>query len=93
MPVVRDLIATVNRLAHVVPPAGTVEPSTADPPDPERYADAGIEPPFEEVLEDPIIRLLMRADRIEPADLRHLLHAGGVPPSTPADIARAGDRT
>lgn len=38
-------------------------------PDP-RYAHAGVEPPLEEVLRDPIVRLVMRADRLE---------TGGVP--------------
>ena len=37
------------------------------------YAHAGPEPRLEELLSDPLIRLVMRADRIEPAELRRLL--------------------
>jgi hypothetical protein len=33
------------------------------------YAVAGIEPPLEELLDDPIARLIMRRDGIEPADV------------------------
>lgn len=42
------------------------------------YAQAGVEPPLEEVLRDPIVRLVMRADRLE---------SGGVP-----EISTAGRR-
>lgn len=38
-----------------------------------RYAHAGVEPPLEELLHDPVIRLVMRADRLEPAEVRRLL--------------------
>jgi len=35
------------------------------------------EPPLEELLNDPIARLLMASDRVEIADLRALLNAAG----------------
>jgi hypothetical protein len=37
------------------------------------YAQGGVEPPLEELLHDPIIHLVMRADRLEPDQVRHLL--------------------
>ena len=37
------------------------------------YARAGTEPSLEEVLSDPVIRLIMRADHLEPAEVRRLL--------------------
>jgi hypothetical protein len=37
------------------------------------YAHAGPEPLLEDLLRDPVIRLIMQADHVEPAELRHLL--------------------
>jgi hypothetical protein len=42
----------------------------------QRYAAAGIEPPLEELLNDPITLLLMRRDGIGPADVRRAVTAG-----------------
>jgi hypothetical protein len=56
----------------------------ADLPESE-YAHAGAEPLLEEVLGDPVVQLIMQADRVQPADLRRLL---GVAPRhhvTPID--------
>jgi len=39
------------------------------------YAHAGAEPPLEEMLSDPVIQLIMRADQLEPAEVRRLLEA------------------
>ena len=43
------------------------------------YAHAGPEPRLDDLLSDPLVRLLMRADRIEPADVRRLLSLRGPP--------------
>lgn len=37
------------------------------------YAHAGDEPPLEELLHDPVVHLVMRADRLEPAQIRRWL--------------------
>jgi hypothetical protein len=37
------------------------------------YADGGVEPPLDELLDDPVIQLMMRADRLEPDQVRLLL--------------------
>jgi hypothetical protein len=39
------------------------------------YARAGAEPPLEEMLSDPVVQLIMQADRLEPAEVRRLLEA------------------
>jgi hypothetical protein len=39
------------------------------------YARAGAEPPLEEMLSDPVIQLIMQADHLEPAEVRHMLEA------------------
>ena len=39
------------------------------------YAHAGPEPLLDEVLGDPVVQLIMRADRVRPADLQRLLDA------------------
>jgi hypothetical protein len=36
------------------------------------YARGGVEPPIDDVLDDPIIQLVMRSDRLERSDLRAL---------------------
>jgi len=37
------------------------------------YARAGTEPPLEDVLSDPVVQLIMRADHLEAAEVWHLL--------------------
>jgi hypothetical protein len=37
------------------------------------YAHAGDEPLLEDLLRDPVVHLVMRADRLEPAQVRRLL--------------------
>ncbi len=48
----------------------------ADPAEPwyeGAYAHAGDEPPLDELLRDPLVHLVMRADRLEPAQVRRWL--------------------
>jgi hypothetical protein len=40
-----------------------------------KYAHAGAEPPMEEVLGDPIVHLVVRADRLEVPEVRRILSA------------------
>jgi hypothetical protein len=47
--------------------------ATESPPLDVRYAHGNVEPPLEEVLGDPIVHLVMRADRLDPADVRRSL--------------------
>jgi len=37
------------------------------------YTEGGVEPPLDELLDDPVIHLMMRADRLEPEQVRRLL--------------------
>jgi hypothetical protein len=37
------------------------------------YVEGGVEPPLEELLDDPVMHLMMRADRLEPEQVRRLL--------------------
>jgi hypothetical protein len=37
------------------------------------YTEGGVEPPLEELLDDPVIHLMMRADHLEPEQVRRLL--------------------
>jgi hypothetical protein len=37
------------------------------------YVEGGVEPPLEELLDDPVIHLMMRADQLEPEQVRRLL--------------------
>lgn len=39
----------------------------------QRLTTGGIEPSLEEVLSDPIVRLVMRRDGLSPSDLRHVV--------------------
>ncbi len=77
MAAVRALFATLNGLAQ----AGTLARSWAWPSAAEAedlgepwyegaWAHAGDEPPLEELLRDPVVHLVMRADRLEPAQVR-----------------------
>jgi hypothetical protein len=49
-------------------------PEAPDLPDSE-YAHAGPEPLLDEVLCDPVVQLIMQADRVQAAEVRHLLGA------------------
>jgi hypothetical protein len=49
-----------------------VGPARSDPPESE-YAHAGPEPLLDEVLEDPMVQLMMQADHVQAADMRRLL--------------------
>lgn len=94
MPVVRDLISTVNRLTQPGSAAAATTPAPTDSEsagEPGRYADAGSEPSLDEVLEDPIVQLMMRADGVEPAEIRRLfpLPAPPASASAPDSAARA----
>ena len=70
-------------------PAGWMRLPPVTPEAPEApegaYAHAGIEPPLEELLGDPVIQLIMRADRLEPTEVRRLLAAMQRHPAAPAD--------
>ncbi len=79
MAAVRAILSTLSGLAHAGPgPAATrargsaPAPSVAAPSE-SAYAHAGAEPRLEELLSDPLIGLLMRADRVEAAEVRRLL--------------------
>lgn len=43
------------------------------------YAQGGIEPPLEEVLRDPVVQSVMRADQWDPGQVRRLLESKQVP--------------
>jgi hypothetical protein len=89
MVAVRDLLSTLNNLAQSGLPAsgwrrlaehgGLAAPdasggeSSSEPWWCGEYAEAGIEPPLEELLDDPVIHLMMRADHLEPEQVRRLL--------------------
>jgi hypothetical protein len=85
MVAVRALLATLNGLTQAgtlarswVRPGGAAAGGgdAADGAQPwyeGAWAHAGDEPPLEELLRDPVIRLMMRADRLEPAQIRRWL--------------------
>jgi hypothetical protein len=70
-------------------PAGWMRPPPAAPEMLDAlesvYAHAGAEPSLEEMLSDPVIELIMRADRLEPAEVRRLLEALRPQPASPID--------
>lgn len=85
MPAVQDILSTINQFAQARLPAmgrlamglagwadPPIAPNEPDLPD-SVYAHAGPEPLLDEVLGDPVVQLIMEADRVRPADLRHLL--------------------
>ena len=43
------------------------------------YAEGGVEPPLDVLLDDPVIHLMMRADHLEPEQVRRLLTCGKGP--------------
>jgi hypothetical protein len=64
------------------PDAVVLEPSES------AYAHAGTEPSLEEMLGDPVVHLIMRADRLQPADVRRLVEDAQrqlAPAATPAE--------
>ena len=64
----------------------TVVPAGSEAPDlPEsEYAHAGPEPLLDEVLCDPVVQLVMRADRVQPAEVRRL--GGAIRPARAMSI-------
>jgi hypothetical protein len=72
-------------------PIAPVPADCLDLPESE-YAHAGAEPPLDEVLCDPVVQLIMQADRVRPADVRHLLRPAGrheiAPGERAATVAR-----
>jgi hypothetical protein len=88
MPAVQDILSTINQFAQARLPvmggwramgfAGRTDPLVRpDHPDTAEgaYAHAGPEPLLHEVLDDPVVQLIMQADRVQPAELQHLLGA------------------
>jgi len=85
MAAVRTLLSTLNDLAYggvlarawyrPRPVAAAAARLESPSPWESRYAHAGVEPPLEELLDDPVVGLVMRADRLEPAQVRRLLSA------------------
>jgi hypothetical protein len=64
-------------------------PAAPEPDIPEgAYAHAGAEPPLDEVLSDPVIQLIMRADDLRPADVRRWIERSrrGTSPVDPGAI-------
>ena len=49
------------------------------------YARAGTEPSLEEALSDPVVQLIMRADHLDPAEVRRLLEAMRPKPAVRVD--------
>ena len=62
--------------AVVGPGDGTVREASPQPWWEGEYVEGGVEPPLEEVLGDPLVHLMMRADRLEPEQVRRLLTSG-----------------
>jgi hypothetical protein len=84
MVAVRALFSTLNGIAQAgllagsrMWPAETLggggAADPAEPWDEGAYAHAGDEPLLEDLLRDPVVHLVMRADRLEPAQVRRLL--------------------
>jgi hypothetical protein len=86
MPAVQHILSTINQFAQARLPvlgsrraagfAGRGDP-LARPEHPDApasaYARAGVEPPLDEMLDDPVVQLIMQADHVPPADVRRLL--------------------
>jgi hypothetical protein len=79
MPAVQHILSTINQFAQARLPAmggrravGLVRPERPEAPE-SAYARAGPEPPLDEMFDDPVVQLIMRADRVPPADVRRLL--------------------
>jgi hypothetical protein len=82
MEAVRNLLSSLNTLAQSGLVArgsretDLVAPLAGAAPEEGPYAEGGVEPPLQELLDDPVIHLVMRADRLEPEDVRRLLTSG-----------------
>jgi hypothetical protein len=82
MPAVQTLIAAVSKLVPARAPVGgqggspgaTLRRSLVPAPE-SAYTRAGVEPPLEEMLGDPIVRALMRSDGVAPGEVRRVLEA------------------
>jgi hypothetical protein len=83
MMAVRNLLSSLNNLAQSgllasgwlrLPKGAAPTPVDAEE---NPYIEGGVEPPLEEVLDDPVIHLMMRADRLEPEQVRRLLTRQG----------------
>ena len=75
MAAVRAILSTLSGFAQAGPGAAASRGARSAPPQ-GAYAHAGPEPRLDELLSDPLIRLLMRADGVDPAELRRLLGLG-----------------
>ena len=78
MVAVRNLLSSLNSLAQSGLHAsgwrdGDHAATVAADPHEGPYAEGGVEPPLDELLEDPVIHLMMRADHLEPEQVRLLL--------------------
>ena len=88
MAAVRNLLSSLNSLAQSGLHAGgwrdgdraTALAATAHDvtqgPEEGAYAEGGVEPSLDELLDDPVIHLMMRADHLEPEEVRFLLTSG-----------------
>jgi hypothetical protein len=91
MVAVRNLLSTLNNLAHAgllatarlrpsenCASAPVDESDSGAAPDPwhEDYLEGGVDPSLEELLDDPVVHLMMRADRLEPEEVRRQLVCG-----------------
>jgi hypothetical protein len=86
MVAVRNLLSTLNNLAHAgllatgrLRPPEDDAPVDASLPDPwqQDYLAGGVDPPLDELLDDPVVHLMMRADHLEPDEVRRQLVSGG----------------
>ena len=68
---------------------GPVGPEAPELPESE-YAHAGPEPLLDEVLCDPVVQLIMRADGVKAADLQSLVGAAHCDPITRLETAIVG---
>ena len=98
MPAVQDILSTINQFAQArLPVMGSwramgstgrtdppVRPEHPDAPE-SAYAHAGPEPLLDEVLCDPVVQLVMQADRVQPTDVRRLRGRVRRYRATPAD--------
>jgi hypothetical protein len=98
MPAVQDILSSINQFAQARLPvmggwraagfAGRTDPHVRPehPDAPESpYAHAGPEPLLDEVLCDPVVQLIMQADRVQPAEVRRLRGDVWRYRATPAD--------
>jgi hypothetical protein len=63
-----------SQAGRMRPPAAVLARVPA-PPEESAYAHAGTEPSLDEMLCDPIVQLVIRADRLEPAEVQGVLTA------------------